>query len=297
MNLFTNLLCMASAGVLGYVAEPKLRFQLTGMQPSATEYAKSTAITLRMPDGTLIDTTKLTAEQLPQRVLLKTDVIVANAASGKKQIIQAGEQAKLVRIEGGNVVVSPDDVSFTGLLPLVNTDLVEQIAAGPIAAPEAAPPVPDVPPAPPEPVTPPLPVVPEPVTPPPPVVPEPITPPPPIEPDPVAPTQPTIDPAPAPEATPSGPESAPPTEDAVQETVKLMQASLKAAEIKEFTFDQVTEWTSGTDEIHDGQNYQIGLASYKATTIFGEKIIPVKALIKDGKVQRWIWPKSGKTIK
>src|SRR6478609_854425 len=144
MNLFTNLLCMASAGVLGYVAEPKLRFQLTGMQPSATENAKTLAVTLRMPDGTLIDTTKLTAEQLPQQVLLKSDVIVTNAATGEKRTIQAGASAKLVRIEGGNVVVSPDDVSFTGLLPLVNTDLVDQIASGVTADP--ATPAPVVPP-------------------------------------------------------------------------------------------------------------------------------------------------------
>ena len=43
--------------------------------------------------------------------------------------------------------------------------------------------------------------------------------------------------------------------------------------------------------------YQIGAVAYKAETIFGVKTIQAKALIKDGKVQRWIWPKSGMEIK
>jgi hypothetical protein len=76
-----------------------------------------------------------------------------------------------------------------------------------------------------------------------------------------------------------------------------MQESIKAAQIKEFTFDQVLEWTAGPDETVDGETYQTGLASYKAETIFGVKTIQAKALIKGGKLQRWIWPKSGMEIK
>lgn len=76
-----------------------------------------------------------------------------------------------------------------------------------------------------------------------------------------------------------------------------MKESLRSGQIKEFGLAQVTSWTKQPDETIDGQIYQIGAVAYKAETIFGVKTIQAKALIKDGKVQRWIWPKSGMEIK
>jgi hypothetical protein len=76
-----------------------------------------------------------------------------------------------------------------------------------------------------------------------------------------------------------------------------MQESVRGGQIKEFTFDQVLTWKADADETVDGETYQTGLASYQAETIFGVKTIQAKALIKEGKVQRWIWPKSGMEIK
>ena len=77
-----------------------------------------------------------------------------------------------------------------------------------------------------------------------------------------------------------------------------MKASIQAGEIKEFGFDQVLEWVAGEgEETIDGESYQTGLASYKAETVFGVKTIHAKALIKGGKVVRWLWPKSGMEIK
>ncbi|QJE94229.1 hypothetical protein [Luteolibacter luteus] len=99
------------------------------------------------------------------------------------------------------------------------------------------------------------------------------------------------EPTPIPEAAPTG---------AVlgeEEIVKAMQESIKAAEVKEFTFDQVLAWKAGEEEEVDGVKYQIGNAAYKAETIFGVKTIQAKALIKDGKVTKWIWPNSGMEIK
>ncbi len=81
------------------------------------------------------------------------------------------------------------------------------------------------------------------------------------------------------------------------EIVKVMQESIKAAQVKEFTFDQVLAWKAGEEETVDGANYQTGVAAYKAETIFGVKTIQAKALIKDGKVMKWIWPNSGMEIK
>lgn len=101
-----------------------------------------------------------------------------------------------------------------------------------------------------------------------------------------------------PEPTPASPSAATPASQAGStDVVSAMQESVKAAQIKEFTFAQVLEWKAGPDEAVDGENYQTGLASYKAETIFGVKTIQAKALLKGGKVQRWIWPKSGMEIK
>jgi hypothetical protein len=76
-----------------------------------------------------------------------------------------------------------------------------------------------------------------------------------------------------------------------------MQQSIKNGQVKEFTFDQVLEWKAGPNETVDGDSFQTGLVSYKAETIFGVKTIQAKALIKNGKALRWIWPKSGMEIK
>ncbi|MGB6219924.1 hypothetical protein [Haloferula sp.] len=105
---------------------------------------------------------------------------------------------------------------------------------------------------------------------------------PPVMEDPVEP------PAPAPEAV---------TELTPEEIVSVMQASVKDGEIKEFTFDQVIEWNASDEKESGGETYQSGLASYKAETIFGVKNIQAQALIKEGKVEKWIWPKSGMEIK
>lgn len=106
-----------------------------------------------------------------------------------------------------------------------------------------------------------------------------------------------MDETPKPEPTPI-PEPAP--TGAVlgeEEIVAAMQESIKAAAVKEFTFDQVLAWKAGEEEEVDGVKYQIGNAAYKAETIFGVKTIQAKALIKDGKVTKWIWPNSGMEIK
>jgi hypothetical protein len=103
-------------------------------------------------------------------------------------------------------------------------------------------------------------------------------------------------PAPEPEPTPEPP---PAGGGALGEEalVALMQESIKGGQVKEFTFDQVLKWNAGSEEEIDGAKYQTGLAEYKAETIFGVKTMKAKALIKDGKVTKWIWATSGMEIK
>ncbi len=279
MKLFPTLFGMAAAGALGYVAEPSLRLQLTGMKPSAVENGKTTSVVLQMPGGApQIDLASLTAEQLPQRVLLNTEVKVTDPASGVTMSIPAGNRVKLVRLERGNAMVSPSDGPFLGLVAITDTDLLQQLAANPpiSLAPPVAPAVVAT-------TTPPAGDSADPAV----AAPEPAPTP---EPAPVV----TPDPAPEP---PPAVEPAPPVAAGSTDAVKAMQDSIKAAQIKEFAFDQVLEWKAEADEIVDGETYQTGVAAYKAETIFGVKTIQAKALIKAGKVQRWIWPKSGMEIK
>lgn len=114
-----------------------------------------------------------------------------------------------------------------------------------------------------------------------------------------------IDPEPAPEPE-TEPADAPP-EPVVEEeppapagdvdVVAVMQASIRSGEIKEFNETQVQGWQAGEEEVSDGTTYQTGLVAYTAETLFGVRTIQAKAYIKDGKVERWIWPNSGMEIK
>ena len=76
-----------------------------------------------------------------------------------------------------------------------------------------------------------------------------------------------------------------------------MKQHIRSGAIKEFTFEQVLGWKAEADETINGETYQTGLVRYKADTIFGVKTIEAKALIQNGKVVRWVWPKSGMEIK
>lgn len=81
------------------------------------------------------------------------------------------------------------------------------------------------------------------------------------------------------------------------DVVKLMQSSIRKREISEFQYNDVVDWKQAPNETYQGSVFQVGIASYKAETVMGEKQILAKALIKDGKIVRWIWPKSGLQIK
>jgi hypothetical protein len=276
MKSFLYIVVMAGAAYLGYQAEPGLRLRLTGKAPGAVADAASGSAVEKLPGGALkIALGDLTPDQLPRQILLLEDAKVADPAAGIEMIIKAGNRVKPVSIDGNEVVISPGDGPFRGRISIAGTDLLQQIATNPplpAASPTAPPAGESEEPAP----------IPAPVP-----APEP----------PPAPTPPPM-PEPIPEAVPaSEPAPTAPAPAGPSDVVGLMQQSIKAAQIKEFTFDQVLEWAAAPDETIGGETYQTGLASYKAETIFGVKTIQAKALIKGGVVQRWIWPKSGMEIK
>ncbi len=315
MKQILILSVMLAAGLLGYVKEPKLRFAITGLKPDAASVRSDG---LFGGNGPQIDPSTLTREQLPEKVRLGAEIQFTDEASGVTITVPAGSSVKLLRIDGSNAVVrAGENVPYSIVLPISKTDLMEQLAARPAA--------PSVPPAPSSPVPEPAPQtipaqhapaeptpVPAPAPEPAPIptptgdsqepapVPAPIeeikpTPTPALEPAPV-PTTPADSSTP-PEPQPAATTGSAPVTAGSADVVKLMQESIRGGQIKEFTSDQVLDWKAETGEKVNGEEFQIGSVTYKAETILGVKSIKAKAFIKDGKVQRWIWPKSDMEIK
>jgi len=268
MKVLLFLIGMAAAGFLGYSIEPQLRQTLTGKTPVIkARDSRSIAIEAEAP-AMGIDPASYSADQLPEKVLLKADTEISDAASDLKMTITAGNKVNLIRLEGSNVIISPGAGPFEGTVPIIHTDLLEQLASLPKN------PAPADPPAMAETNTPPAEPEPE-------MTPEP-------EPEPEPSPEPEPEPEPEPSAVPDGP----------VDVVAVMKENIQSGGIKEFTFDQVLDWqASEGPETIDGGSYQTGIASYKAETVFGVKTIQAKALIKGGKVVRWLWPKSGMEIK
>jgi hypothetical protein len=116
--------------------------------------------------------------------------------------------------------------------------------------------------------------------------------------DPPAPTPTPAPTPPAPEPTPPAPEPAPTAAKLTPEQIEaVMQANIKEGGVKEFKFEDVKGWKAGEEEDVDGETYQTGMAAYQAETIFGPKTVQAKALIKDGKIVKWVYAKTGMEIR
>jgi hypothetical protein len=277
MKAFLFILGLVAAGILGYSSEPQFRLSLTGKTPGEKPATADPVVAAAPAPGAkpTFDPASIPADRLPEKVLLKSEAEIVDAASDLRMKVSAGNRMILIRLEGGNVIISPGPGPFEGRVPIEQTDLMEQLAA----MSDTPPPAPAEPAPAPVPTPEPAPVpTPEPA-------PEP-------EPTPEPAPEPTPEPEPVPEPAPA------PAPAGSGDPVAIMKASIQAGEIKEFTFDQVLEWLPGEGaETIDGQSYQTGIASYKAETVFGVKTIQAKALIQGGKVVRWLWPKSGMEIK
>lgn len=105
-----------------------------------------------------------------------------------------------------------------------------------------------------------------------------------------------VEPAPAPEVVPA-PEPAPVVEQPVvsvkltdAQIIAVLKKSVAAAEVNEFNMNQVLDWKGAGEETINGETYAVGFAIYGAKTIFGDEKLQAKALVKDGKVVKWLWP-------
>lgn len=269
MKVFLFLLGIAAAGLLGYSFEPSMRYSLTGKERDKVFDSDSKTVVLDdKKTPTNIDPSKFPKERLPKKVTLRGDVEFTDKKSELTMKVTAGSKVNLVEVDGFNVVINPGVGNFEGSVPISATNLRELLAALPEG-----------------------PVTPDPKTEPsaqpdpdPKVEPEPMPEP---EPEPMPEPEPEPEPKPEPEV-PAGP----------VDVVAVMKSSIQAGEIQEFSFDQVMEWEAvEEEETFDGENYKVGLLTYKAETFVGVRTIQAKALIKGNKVARWLWPKSGMEIK
>ncbi len=266
MKFFMATLGILGAGVMGYLLEPELRYGLTGQELAAAPVAPTPVALTPAVVAPTYDYSKLLPNQLPEKVTLKSEAAALAPGETDTLPLKAGTKVKPLRIEGSYLCFSVLGAA-EGKIAVDKTDLVAQLIANPPPAPAAA-----VEP------TPAVVTAVDPVPAPDPAVVTPV---------------PTPEPVPAPEPAPATPTTA---ALSPEDVVKVMQESIRTAQVKEFTFDQVIGWKATENEQVDGETYQTGLAAYKAETIFGVKNIQAKALIKDGKVIRWIWPTSGLEI-
>ena len=79
--------------------------------------------------------------------------------------------------------------------------------------------------------------------------------------------------------------------------VALMKEHLASGAITEIPIDKIFKWESLGEETFDGENYQVGLATYKERTILGESTLSAKALIKGGEVEKWVFATTGMQIR
>jgi hypothetical protein len=266
------------ACAVGYMFEPKLRPHFTSAVPAdepapvADEPAGETA----PPAAETVVATPVpepAKAKLPESITLTRELQFTDAESGLVITLAPGSKVKLLSIEGDHAVVRPGQTTYSVEVPLVATDLPSAQPTPEQPQPEPAVEIePEPEPAKPTPV-PELEPEPEPV-------PEPAT---------EAAAEPFTEPAPEPAVTPAPAQAL--------DSVGVMQQSIRSGQIKEFTADQVQDWQAGPQETVDGQAYQTGTVTYRAETIFGVKTIQAKALIQNGRVVRWIWPKSGMEIR
>ena len=217
---------------------------------------------------------------LPTTLTIERPIEIPTAGGDGTVRLKKGDVVTLLNRKDDILFVEKADANGKGKISPADTDLFAQLAKQ-IYDKEAGDFVAKVPPV----VTPPVPVV----TPPVPVV----TPPP----TPVATVDPTPTPMPVVEPTPPPvPVPAAGGKLSDEAVIDLMKESIAGGAVKEFTIDQVKGWKIAGDETIDGTEYQTGLAAYEAATIFGVRPVQAKALIKDGKVERWVYAKSGMEI-
>ncbi len=80
-------------------------------------------------------------------------------------------------------------------------------------------------------------------------------------------------------------------------SVPVMMASIQAGHVKEIQLDKIEYWRWLGKDTVGGQEYWAGVVGYVASTIFGDINTEGKALIRNGKVVKWVYSGSEEAIK
>ena len=280
---------------LGYVLGPTLNPMLVKDDQPESHLVAS----VKLDGGATyeIDLAEYRENDLPETLKMENQTTIPTLSGEGTKILRKNDKVKLLNRKGDVLIVETmDGIAKGSVKPLDtnifkvlaqskhNADLSKRMADGGNTPPAPAPAPSPTPPAPaPSPGPTPVAVV-EPTPAP--------------APAPAPGPGPEMTPAPAP--TPPAPAPAPApagggdlTEDQI---VALMKESIAGGAVKEFKTDQVKGWKAAEKETIDGTEYQTGLAAYEAQTIFGVKPVQAKALIKGGKIERWVYAKSGMEI-
>lgn len=276
---------------LGYVLGPNITPFLVKTQEKAPGLTRDVKY-----KGAIytINLAEIRDSELPKTLMIEKPTEIPTEGGNGKVRLRKGDTVTLLNMKDDVLFIEKPDANGKGTVSPTDTDLFAQLAKqiyDKNSVAQVQPPV--TPPAPvPQPVTPPMPV-PQPVTPP--VA---VTQTPPVQ---TPPDMPEITDSPNPASTPDAmPVQAPSNGGKLsdEEIIEVMKQSIAGGAVKEFTIDQIKEngWKANGDETIDGTEYQTGLAAYEAATIFGVRPVQAKALIKDGKVERWVYAKSGMEI-
>ena len=216
---------------------------------------------------------------LPETVTIENPTEIPTSGGEGQVRLKKGDVVTLLNRKNDSLIVEKADSNGKGKISPKDTDLFQQLVkkiyereAGDAVATTTSPaPVPTPAPAPTPTPTPVAKIDPVPAP----------------APEPMPVVEPTPAPAPAPAAD---------AKLGDDEIIALMKESIAGGAVKEFTSDQVKGWKTNGEETIDGTEYQTGLAAYEAATIFGVRPVQAKALIKDGKIVRWVYAKSGMEI-
>ena len=265
---------------LGYILGPTITHALVDVKKDVSGLV---AVVKYKSANYTINLDEVRDNELPKTVKIENATKIPTL-SGEGQVrLRKGDVVTLLNRKDDVLIVEKPDSNGKGEISPKDTDLFQQLAkqiyekeaggAVAVTTPPAPVPVPV-----PNPVPAPNPTPVAGVDPTPTPTPEPM---------------PVVEPEPEPAPTPAPVGGAKLSDD---EIIALMKESIAGGAVKEFTSDQVKGWKPNGDETIDGTEYQTGLAAYEAATIFGVRPVQAKALIKDGKIERWVYAKSGMEI-
>ena len=275
---------------LGYVLGPTINPMLV-KEKSPENLLK---VSVKLDGGATyeIDLAEYRDGDLPETIKIMKPASIPTLTGERTRPLRKDDKVKLLNRKDNMLIIETLDGMAKGTIEPLNTDIYQVLAqkkfdddAAKVAgSPKPLAPVPPSPGPAPSPTPAPAPAPIEPVA----VTPAPVPAP--------NPAMPVVEPTPAVEPTPPSPEPSGGGDLTDDQIVELMKKSIAGGAVKEFKADQVKGWKAAEKETVDGTEYQTGLAAYEAATIFGVKPVQAKALIKGGKIERWVYAKSGMEI-